>query len=249
MVVFPRATNMGRLDRTAGVFPRIRPCLVTLHIVKSSHSATKQHGREKRLETLQWRHNERDCVSNYRRLICLVNRLFRRRSKKTSKLRVTGLCERNSTVTGEFPAQRASNAENVSIWWRHHVSSSLSSGFPPSLGRHSSTTSADTTSKMALTWMRWKVPVVFLLFGGYLQQTWVIHYVASVILDTRETSFSFIVYRVTCYRCMTRRRKIIRSSHVHPDVAQCERSGSFSRTVVGVTKVPCVIFHVGYIFV
>ena len=44
----------------------------------------------------------------------------RRRSKKTSKLRVTGLCERNSSVTGEFPTQRASNAENVSIWWRHH---------------------------------------------------------------------------------------------------------------------------------
>ena len=32
--------------------------------------------------------------------------------KKTSKLRVTGLCAGNSTVTGEFPAQRASNAEN-----------------------------------------------------------------------------------------------------------------------------------------
>ena len=44
----------------------------------------------------------------------------RRRSKKTSKLRVTGLCEGNSPVTGEFPAQRASNAENVSVWWRHH---------------------------------------------------------------------------------------------------------------------------------
>ena len=42
--------------------------------------------------------------------------------KKTSKLRVTGLCVGNSPVTGEFPAQRASNAENVSIWWRHHVS-------------------------------------------------------------------------------------------------------------------------------
>ena len=40
--------------------------------------------------------------------------------KKTSKLRVNGLCEGNSPVTGEFPAQRASNAENVSIWWRHH---------------------------------------------------------------------------------------------------------------------------------
>ena len=43
------------------------------------------------------------------------------RSKKTSKLRVTGLCEGKSPVTGEFPAQRASNAENVSIWWRHHA--------------------------------------------------------------------------------------------------------------------------------
>ena len=37
------------------------------------------------------------------------------------QLCVTGLCEGNSPVTGEFPAKRASNAENVSIWWRHHV--------------------------------------------------------------------------------------------------------------------------------
>ena len=51
----------------------------------------------------------------------LLNLLFRRRSKKTSKLRVTGLCAGNSPETGEFPAQRASNAGNVSIWWRHHV--------------------------------------------------------------------------------------------------------------------------------
>ena len=40
--------------------------------------------------------------------------------KKKSKLRVTGLCAGNSPVTGEFPAQIASNAENISIWWRHH---------------------------------------------------------------------------------------------------------------------------------
>ena len=40
---------------------------------------------------------------------------------KTSKLRVTGLCAGNSPVTDEFPAQKASNAENVSIWWRHHA--------------------------------------------------------------------------------------------------------------------------------
>ena len=40
--------------------------------------------------------------------VCLLKRLFRCRSKKTSKLRVTGLCEGKSPVTGEFPSQRAS---------------------------------------------------------------------------------------------------------------------------------------------
>ena len=46
---------------------------------------------------------------------CLLKRLFGRRSKKTSKLRVTGLCAGNSPVTGEFPAQMASKADDVSI--------------------------------------------------------------------------------------------------------------------------------------
>ena len=54
-------------------------------------------------------------------LIVHSNYLFRCRSKKTSKLRVTGLCEGNSPVTGEFPTQRASNKENVPISWRHHA--------------------------------------------------------------------------------------------------------------------------------
>ena len=44
----------------------------------------------------------------------------RRRSKKTSKLHVTGLCEGNSSVNGKFPAQRVSDTEKVSRWWRHH---------------------------------------------------------------------------------------------------------------------------------
>ena len=44
------------------------------------------------ISALQWRHNERDGISNHRRIDCLLNRLFRRRSKKTSKLRVTDLC-------------------------------------------------------------------------------------------------------------------------------------------------------------
>ena len=78
---------------------------------------------------LQWRHNERDGVSNHQLHHCLLNRLFKRLSKKTSKLRVTGFCVGNSPVTGEFPEQMASNAENVSIWWRHHVRTSTQSGF------------------------------------------------------------------------------------------------------------------------
>ena len=70
--------------------------------------------------TLQGRHNRRDSVSIAQLHDCLLNRLFRRRSKIISKLRFPGLCADNSPVTGDFPAQMASNAENVSIWWRHH---------------------------------------------------------------------------------------------------------------------------------
>ena len=70
--------------------------------------------------SLRWRHNGRDGRLKSPAHDCLLNRLFRRRSKKTTKLRVTGLCVGNTPVTGEFPAQIASNAENVSIWWRHH---------------------------------------------------------------------------------------------------------------------------------
>ena len=62
---------------------------------------------------LQWRHNECDGVSNYQPHNCLLNRLFKAQIKEL-KLRVI------VPVTGEFPAQRASNMENVSILWRHH---------------------------------------------------------------------------------------------------------------------------------
>ena len=72
--------------------------------------------------SLQWRHNGCDGVSNNQPHDCLLNRLFRRRSNKTSKLCGTVLRAGNSPVTGEFPAQMASNAENVPIWWRHHDS-------------------------------------------------------------------------------------------------------------------------------
>ena len=58
----------------------------------------------------------------------------RRRSKKTSKLHVTGLCAGNSPVTGDFPAQRASNAENVSVWL---------SGVPDYFGRNKISSGGD----------------------------------------------------------------------------------------------------------
>ena len=74
------------------------------------------------METLlQWRHIGCDGVSSHQPHHCLLNCLFRRRSKKTSKLCVTVLCAGNSPETGEFPAQMASNAEKVSVWWRHHM--------------------------------------------------------------------------------------------------------------------------------
>ena len=47
------------------------------------------------LEPLHWRHNGRDGVSNHQTQDCLLKHLLRRRSKKTSKLRVTGLCAGN----------------------------------------------------------------------------------------------------------------------------------------------------------
>ena len=70
--------------------------------------------------SLQWHHNEHHGAWNHQPHDCLLDCLFWRRSKNTSKLCVTGLREGNSLVTGEFLAQRASNAENVYIWWHHH---------------------------------------------------------------------------------------------------------------------------------
>ena len=80
-----------------GRFPWIRP--------------TSGWSRPHQGNSLQRRLNERDSVSNHQPHDCL----FRRRSNKTSKLRVTALCAGNAQVTGEFPAQMASNAENMSI--------------------------------------------------------------------------------------------------------------------------------------
>ena len=83
---------------------------------------------------LRWRHNDHDGVSNHQPHGCLLSRLFRRWSKKTSKLRVTGLCVGNSPGTDEFPAQMASNAEMFPfddvIMLEHHKSQDLTKLLP-----------------------------------------------------------------------------------------------------------------------
>ena len=60
---------------------------------------------------LQWRHNEMASQITSLPIVYSTVYSFKRKSKKTSKLRVTGLCAWNSSVTGEFPAQMANNAE------------------------------------------------------------------------------------------------------------------------------------------
>ena len=56
--------------------------------------------------------NFNDLINNTRTVQLTPMEFIMRRSKKPSKLRVTGLCE---------AAQKVSYAENVSIWWRHNV--------------------------------------------------------------------------------------------------------------------------------
>ena len=68
-----------------------------------------------RVETITMTSHEHFVVSNRRSFDWLLNSLCRPTSKKQQSLCYTA-------VTGEFPAQRASNAEKAFIWWRHHDS-------------------------------------------------------------------------------------------------------------------------------
>ena len=115
-----------------GTFPYqvefFRPVMHILFIYCQPYSAISRESRlsfpydtSNTYKSLQWCHNEHNGISFHRHPDCLLSCLFRHRSKKTSKLHVTGLGEGNPPVTGGFPSQRASNAENVFIWWCHHV--------------------------------------------------------------------------------------------------------------------------------
>ena len=92
---------------------------------------------------LQWRYNERDGVSDHPPHDCLLNRLLRRRSKETSKLRVTGRCAGNSPVAGKFPAQRFPFDDVIMskfdhIITSHHIITSITSIESVQLYVHSS---------------------------------------------------------------------------------------------------------------
>ena len=60
-------------------------------------------------------------ASQTTRITIVYSTVIQAQIEENIKLRVTGLYAGNSPVTGEFPAQMASNAENVSIWWSHHI--------------------------------------------------------------------------------------------------------------------------------
>ena len=62
------------------------------------------------LKSFQWRHNERDGVAYHQSPDCLFNRLLKKQIKENIK----------SPRHWPLSVGRASNAANVSIWWRHH---------------------------------------------------------------------------------------------------------------------------------
>ena len=123
-----------------------------------------------RVSKLQCRHNGLNRISNHQPHHCLLSRLFGCRSKKTSKLRVTGLCAENSPGTGEFSAQRASNTENVSIWWCHHECNTLLWYF------------------LSLPWLisSWKIWLKFQMI--YFQSNFEVYFMKSPSCDFHWTS-------------------------------------------------------------
>ena len=72
---------------------------IVLNVIGFRHDTCKWLTYQGGVSTLQLHHNERYDVLNHRCIDCLLNHLFRHRSKETSKLRVTCHCKGNSTVT------------------------------------------------------------------------------------------------------------------------------------------------------
>ena len=175
----------------------------------TSHSGLDFHLGYIYLSSLQGRHNERDGVSNHRRSHCLLHCWFKRKSKKTSKVRVTGLCVGNAPVTGEFPApQKASNEENVFIWWRHHDICSFSYFI---LFRYWDKYNA------GLTW--WNI-----LYNSELNIYWIDHKIFCIThLFIHECIWKYVLTRIcgpeNSYACIYRWKYCFTSMYVY--IAEC----------------------------
>ena len=103
---FGTAISVGMPDNVRSVLALATDLLTIgrlwfLHFVHKISMCSESIG--KYIITLHWRHNDHDGVSNHQPHGCLLNRLFRHRSKKTSKLRVTGLCVGNSPGPVNYP--------------------------------------------------------------------------------------------------------------------------------------------------
>ena len=91
--------------------------------IKTAHSYPHERAVAMTIFTLQWR----DGVSNHRRHNCLLNRLFRRRSKKTFKVRVTGRWLVNPPHKGPvmrkmFPFDDVIMKKPYVFWFKFHWS-------------------------------------------------------------------------------------------------------------------------------
>ena len=123
--------------------------------------------------------------------------------EKTSKPRVIGLCAGNSSVTGEFPAQRTRNAENISIWWRHHETGmteiSLLTPTPALLEYHRTTVSPFLSMFLARgynaywTWCNWNWEYIR-KFRNNLAE-----YVCAYDLCLPINIYKFIVQRISIF--------------------------------------------------
>ena len=118
--------------------------------------------------TLQWHHNGCDCVSNHQPHDCLLNLLFRRRSKKTSKLRVTGLCAWNSLVTSPHkgPVTRKMFPFDDVIM----KSSLLLSGVPDYFGRNKISSGGDLSHYSSASCIRVFFYFVWFVFINHIFQ-------------------------------------------------------------------------------
>ena len=93
------------LSTTSSTYLHHHHIIIIVNIIINQYHHHHHH-HQLYLLSLRWPHDGHNGVSNHQPHHCLLDRLFGCRSKKTSKLRVTGLCVGNSPVPGEFPTQR-----------------------------------------------------------------------------------------------------------------------------------------------